>query len=380
MRIALLTDGIFPYAIGGMQKHSYQVAKQLAKLGHTVYLFHCHDANKDSSKLELFTEEEKKNIRPFLIPFPKNGHYPLHYINESKQYSKAIYNALLPLLPETDFVIAQGFCAWELLHKKQTNTPPVAVHFHGLEMYQKIPGLKARLSSYFLRNAVYDNLFNTDYAISYGGGITTILKELVPAEKIWEVPGCVDEQWLVDTAKPVGAKVRFVFLGRFERRKGIIELNEALKKLLTESPSDFEFVFIGDIPDKYKIEADNIFYKGKIEVGDEIQYQLSQCDVMVAPSYAEGMPNSIMEAMAQGIAIIATDVGSVSTLVNDENGWLLPTPFPEVIAVAMRSAIKNKQRVQEKKAASLKKIKQGFLLEQSVNELGRLMEQYRKHA
>lgn len=378
MRIALLTDGIFPYVIGGMQKHSYHLAKQLAKNGNTVYLFHCHDANKDSSKLELFTEEERKNIRSFVIPFPHKGYYPLHYISESKQYSKAIYKALLPLLPETDFVFAQGFCAWEFLHKKQANTPPVVVHFHGLEMYQAIPGFKAKLSSYFLRNAVYDNLFNTDYTVSFGGKLTTTLKDLMPIEKIWEVPGGIENKWLADVAKPIGDKIRFAFLGRFERRKGVQELNEVLRKLLTEKNLDFEFTFIGDIPEDHKIDAPNIYYKGKIEVEDEIQYLLSQSDVLVVPSHAEGMPIAIMEAMAQGLAIIATEVGAVSKLVGADNGWLLPTTYPEVIAVAMRSAIKDKAAVQIKKARSINKIKEGFLLETSVNELIRLMEQHRK--
>ncbi len=378
MRIALLTDGIFPYLVGGMQKHSYHLAKHLAKNGHTVYLFHCHGADKDSSKLELFTEDEKKNIRTFLIPFPKKSYYPLHYITESRLYSKAIYNALLPLLPETDFVFAQGFCAWELLNRKQANTPPVVVHFHGLEMYQPIPSVKSRIAAYFMKNAVYANLVNTDYTISFGGKITTILKELVPHEKIWEVPGGIEDNWLTTTIKPVGDKVRFVYLGRYERRKGIPELNETLKKLSTESAYPFEFTFIGDIPDEHKLKSPSIFYKGSISNENEIKSLLSQNDILVSPSYAEGMPISIMEATAQGLAIIATDVGSVSTLVNTNNGWLLPTPFPEVIALAMRSAIRDKASLQTKKENSVKKIKEGFLLDTSANELIRLMEQHRK--
>ena len=43
----------------------------------------------------------------------------------------------------------------------------------------------------------------------------------------------------------------------------------------------------------------------------------------MCPSYSEGMPNVIMEAMSRGLAIIATDVGAVSKLVDEENGWLI---------------------------------------------------------
>jgi len=378
MRIALLTDGIFPYVVGGMQKHAYHLAKQLAKNNHTVYLFHCNESGHDVTKLELFTEEEKKNIRSFVIPFPHKSHYPLHYITESRLYSKAIYNALLPLLPETDFVFAQGFCAWELLNNKTEQTPPIAVHFHGLEMYQSIPELKAKISSFFLRNAVQKNLDLADYAVSYGGNITTLLKQIVPAEKIWEVPGCISDTWLTKEIKPVGTKLEFVFLGRYERRKGIPELNEALKKLLTDTSLSFNFTFIGNIPDEHKVKSAQITYKGKLDNESEIVKLVSACDILVSPSYAEGMPVSIMEAMAQGLAIIATNVGSVSTLVDNTNGWLLPTPYPEVIALAMRSAIKEKDNLQAKKETSVKKIKEGFLLEPTTNKLIGLIQQHLK--
>jgi glycosyltransferase involved in cell wall biosynthesis len=376
MRIALLTDGIFPYVVGGMQKHSYHLAKQLAQNNHTVYLFHCNESTYDANKLEFFTAEERKNIRSFVIPFPHKRYYPLHYITESRQYSGAIYDALLPLLSETDFIFVQGFCGWELLNRKDDKTPPVAVHFHGYEMYQQIPTLKSKLSSFFLRNAVQENLNSTDYTISFGGKITSILKQLVPAKKIWEVPGGIEQEWITESIKPIEDKVKFVFLGRYERRKGIPELNKTIKELLPNN--NFTFDFIGDIPEEHKINSALLRYHGKLSSEAEIKKILSQCDILVSPSYAEGLPISIMEAMAQGLAIIATDVGSVSTLVDSSNGWLLPTPFPEVIAVAMRSAIREKDKLQSKKESSVKKIKEGFLLESATNKLIGLMEQHIK--
>ncbi|HWY99343.1 MAG TPA: glycosyltransferase family 4 protein, partial [Bacteroidia bacterium] len=329
MRIALLTDGIFPYAIGGMQKHSFHLAKQLAQNNHTIYLFHCNESKLDVSKLEMFTEAEKKNIRSFVIPFPHKNYYPLHYINESKLYSKAIYEVLKPLLTETDFVLAKGFSAWELLMNKTNQTPPVAVHFHGFEMFQQIPGLKSKISSYFLRKAVKQNLKHANYAISYGGKITPLLKELVSPERVWEVPSCIEESWLTSSMKPVGEKVKFAFIGRYERRKGIPELNKAIQQLLPGN--DFTFDFIGDIPGENKIVSPLLHYHGKLSSEEKVKSVISQCDVLVSPSYAEGMPVSIMEAMAQGLAIIATDVGAVPTLVDDSNGWLIPNPTSQLI-------------------------------------------------
>lgn len=49
----------------------------------------------------------------------------------------------------------------------------------------------------------------------------------------------------------------------------------------------------------------------------------SQSDVLVVPSFSEGMPTVILEAMAQNLAIIGTDVGAVRAMVSMENGFLI---------------------------------------------------------
>ncbi|HTB05783.1 MAG TPA: glycosyltransferase family 4 protein [Bacteroidia bacterium] len=368
MKIALLTDGIYPYAIGGMQKHSFQLAKELAGNKCTVYLFHCNESSFDASKLEFFTEEERKYIKSFVIPFPHKTYFPLHYLYESHLYSKFIYEALTPHLPEIDFVFAQGFCAWELLkHKKEVKPPPILVHFHGLEMFQNIPSIKAKLTNIFLKPAVKKNIQLADYTISFGGKITTMLQSIVPKEKIWEIPGSIDKLWLSENTMPVKDAVRFVFVGRYERRKGLPELNKAINTL--SSSAKFSFEFIGDIPDSHKINSSSVKYHSKVTSEDKVKEILSNNDVLVCPSFAEGMPIVIMEAMAQSLAIIATDVGSVSTLVNEQNGWLLKSPDPSAISNAMLDAINNKESLSSKKENSRKKIAKGFLTEQVTKNL-----------
>jgi glycosyltransferase involved in cell wall biosynthesis len=368
MRIALLTDGVHPYVIGGMQKHSYFLARELARNKHTVYLFHCYEGNLDASKLEFFTEEERKYIKGYVIPFPRNKHYPLHYISESKKYSSAIYKALKPLLPETDFIFAQGFSAWALLEDKhRAKLPPVAVHFHGLEMFQHIPSFKTRLTRPFLQGAVKKNLRKADYVLSFGGEITRILEKIVDKNKIWEIPGGIERTWISDRVHTPSDKLKFVFVGRYERRKGIPELNIAIEKLLQQE--QFTMEFIGNIPDEYRILNAAVSYHNKLTSEAEIKQILGKCDVLVCPSYAEGLPNVIMEAMACGLAVIATDVGAVSSLVDSENGWLIKSPNPELICNAMKEAIDSKEDIMQKKSASQSKIKEGYLLENVTAQL-----------
>ena len=263
MKIAILTDGIHPYVIGGMQKHSFQLAKYFSENKHTVYLFHCNESSYDVDKLEFFSDEEKKYIKSIVIPFPHKSYFPFHYLLESKKYSQLIYQSLEKIMGEIDFIYAQGFCSWAFPAK---GIPPIVVHFHGLEMFQRMPGLKSNIAKFFLRKAVISNIRKANYVISYGGKITQILERITDKEKIWEVPGGIDESWVTTNAKQVDGKIHFVFTGRYERRKGIAELNSAISMLLPEG--GFTFDFIGPIPDVHKISSPNISYHGQTFVGD----------------------------------------------------------------------------------------------------------------
>ncbi|HVA98674.1 MAG TPA: glycosyltransferase family 1 protein, partial [Bacteroidia bacterium] len=109
MKIALLTDGIYPYVIGGMQKHSFYLAKYLAKNQIYVDLYHTNQSQFDIHKLEFFTEEEKKYIHSFVVDFPKHKKIPGHYIRESYEYSKQIYT-VFKNNSTVDFIYVQGFC------------------------------------------------------------------------------------------------------------------------------------------------------------------------------------------------------------------------------------------------------------------------------
>ena len=73
MRIALITDGIWPYVLGGMQKHSYYLCKYLAANKIQVDLFHFNRSTYDIAKLEFFSEEEKKYIRSVIVDFPSSS-------------------------------------------------------------------------------------------------------------------------------------------------------------------------------------------------------------------------------------------------------------------------------------------------------------------
>lgn len=339
MHIALITDGISPYVLGGMQKHSLYLAKYFAKNGIYVDLIHYNDSNYDIQQLEFFTEEEKKFIHSIVLQFPTSFKFPGHYIYNSYRYSQLAYNSIKEQLDKYDFIYTKGFTGWKTLQSK-TKKCPIGVNFHGYEMFQIAPSLNVKLQHYLLRPFVKQLARKADFVFSYGGKITPIIQQLnIKASKIIEIPSGVESHFINSSiSKNTTGIRRFIFMGRAERRKGIVELNHVLEKLIQQQIS-FQFDFIGPIHSAQQIHHSSITYHGEIRDTEKLKSILRQCDVLVCPSWSEGFPNVIIEAMASGLAIIATNVGAVSEVVSNKNGWLIEAAKSEQLEKSMKEAI-----------------------------------------
>jgi glycosyltransferase involved in cell wall biosynthesis len=329
LKLALLTDGIYPFVIGGMQKHSFYLAKFLALKGVEITLVHCVMNDKKAvdhqAVLEAMQIEDLPNFKSHCLVFPAAGNLPGHYLKESYKYSRDIFDWLKPTLSNFDFIYSKGFSAWYLLDQKKRGlaTPPVSVKFHGYEMFQKPPSFRSRLEHLLLRGPVKFVNGQAEYVFSYGGKITPIIKKLgTAASQIIEIPTGIESSWITEKFAPYsnGPK-NFLFLGRYERRKGIEELNQVLEDMLPNS--DMVIHFVGPIPIDKQIKSTQAIYHGAIMDSGELRSVMDQCHIQVVPSHSEGMPNVIMEGMARGLAIIASDVGAVADQVDATTGWLI---------------------------------------------------------
>lgn len=361
MKIALITDGIWPYIIGGMQKHSYLLCKYLARENIPVVLFHPQTENYSAQKQhELFSGEELKYIEWVQVPYPKKYSFPGHYLYESYLYSKNCF-ALLKNRNDIGFIYAKGLTAWYSLKQKNQLQCKIGIKIHGYEFLQ-IQANKKEVRNARLLKFPFSYLHKkADFIFSYGGNITQYIKTLgVPVEKIIEIPGAIELDW-VRTNRNIqpGNARKFFFIGRFERRKGIEEINQALTQLGTDV--EFEFHFAGPIPEHKQILFPHVKYHGLLTTKEEITNLMDQMDVLVCPSYSEGMPNVIMEAMARGCAIIATNVGAVPLLVDKENGWLIqPASVDELKKTIYAAGLTNNSHLEIMGQASLNRIKNNY--------------------
>ena len=331
MKIAMITDGISPFVVGGMQQHSYSLAKNLVLNGNEVTLFHFVQKGQplpsENEVNKLFFNNELTFHKVFCFYFPNSVRFPGHYLYNSYRYSKLVYCALKNDLNSYDFIYSKGFSGWKLLKEKVKGNfiTKVGVKFHGYEMYQYAPNFKIKLQHLMLRPFVKKINLNADVVFSYGDKITQIIRNIgVPNSKIIDAPSAIDSDWISPKKIANSKPLKFLFVGRYERRKGIDEINEVIK-IMDKADLKAEFHFVGPIPIKKQVNASNlkIEYHGLINDLEEKQSIYDNCDVLLCPSYSEGMPNVILEAMSRGLAIIASDVGAVSLLVSDRNGVLL---------------------------------------------------------
>lgn len=368
MRISVLTDGIYPFVMGGMQKHSYYLAKYLAR--EKIFLDLYHYIPSDNKKLAVpFSDKELKYISLYEVKYPKAKKFPGHYLYERYQYSKKITNYLIEN-DAPDFIYVQGFSGWNFLknRKKLKIKCPIGLNFHGYEMFQRWPDFKTGMKLQILKQPVLKNISRADFIFSLGGKLNDIIKSKGFSEKIIEIPNGISLDWIINANELNYTNViKFCFVGRAERRKGIEELNIVLSQI--EKNIIFEFHFVGPIEESLQIRDERVFYHGPIYDQERIQSILRMSDVLVCPSYSEGMPNVILEGMASGCAIIATDIGAVSEMVDSSNGFLIEGNILQGLKRAFAYFFSlDSFQLHEMKLNSINKVKERFTWDKVIKE------------
>jgi glycosyltransferase involved in cell wall biosynthesis len=364
LRVALFTDGLFPDVVGGMQKHSFYLAKYFAMNGLQVDLYYMAPSKLHDKAIKAFSPEIAQNINPIYVAFVKRLPLPGHYIMESRAFSISLYNEMKKQ-PPVDFIYAQGFTGWmaaEMRMKGKLKTPLI-VNLHGLEMFQPVFGFKAKLQQKMLQGPARFILKNADFAYSLGGRLTDILKQLTTPDKIIVQSIGLDKNWVSTTIPQSTTPRQFVFIGRPEKRKGMDLLSALIQK--TDSKTA-HFHIVGGWNSSEKIKGNQVTYHGLVKEELKLQQILDNAQVLICPSYSEGMPTVILEAMSRGLAVIATDVGAVSELVSSNTGWLISPGNGDELLSAFNEAL-TKPGLEEKQRNAQKLIAEKFTWDKVIS-------------
>ncbi|SEO34992.1 Glycosyltransferase involved in cell wall bisynthesis [Salinihabitans flavidus] len=180
-----------------------------------------------------------------------------------------------------------------------------------------------------------------------------------------------------------GAGRNLVFVGRLAAVKGIAVLLEALATL-RESHPDLHLTLIGDGPERVALEgrARQLGVKGCVTFAgyrsqDEVAGTLRGSDLLVLPSFAEGVPVVLMEAMAAGLPVVATQVAGVSELVEDGvSGRLVPPGDAGALADAIDTILRDPEEAVRLGQAGRAKVQAEFTVKAEAAWLSRLMTGY----
>jgi glycosyltransferase involved in cell wall biosynthesis len=169
---------------------------------------------------------------------------------------------------------------------------------------------------------------------------------------------------------------RLICVGRLSPEKGHFGLLEAFAKVRA-SGVDGDLVIVGDGPERARIEGAidnldlraNVSLKGALDEQATLQ-QIANADILVLPSFMEGLPVVLMEAMALGLPVIASRVAGIPELVTDDQHGLLfcPTDWNE-LAEKIGQLIADPELRQRLGRAGRSKIELAFEINRAIEPL-----------
>jgi glycosyltransferase involved in cell wall biosynthesis len=147
--------------------------------------------------------------------------------------------------------------------------------------------------------------------------------------------------------------------------KGQIYLLRAAKKVLKEIPNTkFLIIGRGELENELKREAQNlgiVSYVKFLGFREDVKELYKIMDVFVLSSLTEGLPLSLIEAMASKVPVVATDVGGIPEVIDDGvNGLLVPPSDPEALSTKINFLLRNNSLAEKLVIQGGKKFKQQF--------------------
>lgn len=171
---------------------------------------------------------------------------------------------------------------------------------------------------------------------------------------------------------------RLLFVGRLAAVKGVPVLFEAMDRLRGEFP-DLEVTLVGDGPDRKALEREapaGVTFAG-YRSQSEVAEMLRDSRALVLPSFAEGVPVVLMEAMASGLPVIATRIAGIPELVEEgRSGLLVPPGDAEALAEAIRRVLSDADLRDRMGAAGRERVLADFTSGTEAARLSQLLSTY----
>jgi glycosyltransferase involved in cell wall biosynthesis len=203
-------------------------------------------------------------------------------------------------------------------------------------------------------------------------------RALVPRQLVVRVPNGVDPVPYANLPRVSAqddAPLRLVYIGRLSREKGLYELIQALG-LTRGQGIQARLTIAGGGPEKAALQgfaaslglSDRIHFAGALFGEDKVRL-FADADAMVLPSYSEGLPYALLEAMAAGVPAIITRVGAVPDVMTEGvHGWFVEPRDPQAIARAILQLARDAKKLEQMRAACRARIAGGYTIERLADD------------
>lgn len=309
----------------------------LRERGHTVLAAAPEDDETPAVRREL----EAKGIALHAIPMARGGTNPLRDL--------ATLRALRRLIREQRPTVVIAYTAKPVIYAGMAVRGCGDVRFFPMitglgYAFTEGRGLRRRVLQWVVRGLYRRGLARAAAVIFQNPDDQALFHErgLVPqsADSVRVYGSGVDTQRFLH--RPLPDAPVFLMLSRLLADKGVREYAEAARRVRAEAP-EARCLLAGALdPNPSAIGTEELAHwedEGAVEyLGplDDVRSALAECRCYVLPSYREGTPRSVLEAMATGRPVITTDVpGCRETVEHGVNGWLVPPRDSTALAEAM---------------------------------------------
>src|SRR5262249_11381808 len=178
-------------------------------------------------------------------------------------------------------------------------------------------------------------------------------RRFVPGQRVLLLPNSIDYApyaRLARERRPSDAPLRFVYVGRLARDKGLYEMLRGFA-LARGHGTNARLEIAGSGPEEHRLKglvavlglSTDVSFLGPV-FGEDKLALLAGADAFLFASYAEGLPYAILESMAAGVPVVATRVGAVPDVVDDGvHGLLIPPRDAEAVAAAVAKLCEDRE-------------------------------------
>jgi glycosyltransferase involved in cell wall biosynthesis len=344
----------FPPIGGGGGRAAYDICKELVARGHdvTVLTAHMHG---------LTLEEVQDGIRLIRIPSLRTESFRASFFTMLAYVLAGLWTGLRlirlyrPEIIHTHFAVPSGALAWAL--SVLTGIPYVLTAHLG-----DVPGGVPEKTRKWFRwlEPLTRPIWKHAKRVVAVSEFTRQLALQHYSVNVQVIPNGADVKHLAPSEIKVNIPPRLVFAGRFVYQKNPIVIVQILSKL---KDLNWQCSMLGDGPlfedVKREIEKYNMCERFDLPgwvTPEQVLDQFSKSDILFMPSFSEGLPVVGVQALAKGLAIVASRIGGFLDLVDEnQNGYLIDVQDQDAFAEILRKLISTPGLLSQFRAASLKK-------------------------